>query len=177
MSDAWYYAEDEKICGPVSLEDLETVLSIVPDPYNLRVWKAGFPDWTGAGAVREVAALIRTPPPLPEKRNKQAGETKPPPLRPPLSVSQDSTAGNKNNSSTVKRRWSLKRAFIGGLLVMGLVFVLHLGMISAGNRPPDPWLSTDINPLELISHWIGFFAVGPLLFVVFAMIRNSFVTR
>lgn len=163
MSDGWYYAEDEKICGPISLENLATILSIVPDPYNLRVWKAGFWDWTVAGAVREVAALIRTPPPLPETRGKQASEIKPPPLRPPPFVSQNSTAGYKNGSSTAKRPWSLVNAAVWGLLVMFIVSAVH---------SPQPWPTVTGFNAEVASYWIGYFVVGPILFVVIAAIRN-----
>src|SRR5262245_22118297 len=82
MADVWYYAKDKKIVGPIPLENLEVILSMVPDPYNLRVWKVGFSDWTVAGAVKELA-------PLPGTRAKQASEIKPPPLPPrppPLDV-------------------------------------------------------------------------------------------
>jgi GYF domain 2 len=169
MSEGWYYAKDEKICGPISLENLETLLSIVPDPYNLRVWKAGFPDWTVAGAVKELAALIQTPPPLPEKRDKQASEIKLPPLNAPPPPSQNSTAGNKNSSSTVKRPWSLMRAALSGLLVMVVVSAVH---------SPIPWPTTVTGfNLELASYWIGYFAVGPILFVVVAAIRNLSIVR
>jgi hypothetical protein len=153
--------EDEKIVGPISLEDLENVLSIIPDPYNLRVWKAGFSDWTIAGAVREVAALIRTPPPLPETRRKEASEIQPPPPRP---TSQNSTADGKNSLSK-KRPWSLGRAAIWGLVAMGVVFLVKVMGIQAGTHA-DPWLTTDGNPAELASHWMAFFATGPVLFVV-----------
>ena len=115
MSDGWYYLEDGKIFGPIPLENLEVILSIVPNPHHLLVWKAGFSDWTIAGAV--LGALI---PPLPETRGKQASEIRPPPLRPPPPMSQNSTAGDINSSSTVKRRWSLVRAAIWGWVVAAI---------------------------------------------------------
>lgn len=78
MGDGWYYAKDEKIVGPIPLENLEVILSMVSDPYNLRVWRVGFSDWAAAGTVKEIAALIRTPPPLPETRGESASKTKSP---------------------------------------------------------------------------------------------------
>ena len=68
MSREWFYAHDEKIYGPISLEALGNFVTQVPEPHNLRIWKAGFPDWTMAGAVKEVAVLIRTPPPPAERK-------------------------------------------------------------------------------------------------------------
>src|SRR5262245_52791191 len=121
MSDHWFYADGEKIIGPISLEKLEHILSIVPEPHSLPIWKAGFSDWAVAGAVKEITALIRKPPPLPKAHRKQASEYEAPPL-----TAQNSTAGDKNSSSSVKRRWSLVRAAMWGLLVMGIVFAVKV---------------------------------------------------
>jgi hypothetical protein len=161
MSDGWFYAEAEKTVGPISLEELENILSIVPDPYNLRVWKAGLSEWTVAGSVKEVVSLIRTPPRLPETRRKQASEIKLPPLNAPPSKSQNPTAGIKSSSSSVKRPWSLLRAALSGLLVMVVVSAFH---------SPHPW--STVTNLETASHWIGYFAGVPILFVALAAIRN-----
>jgi hypothetical protein len=69
----------------------------------------------------------------------------------------------KKSSSSVKRPWSLMRAAMWGLLVMLVVSAVH---------SPYPWPTvTGCNP-ELASYWIGYFAVGPMLFVVLAIIRN-----
>jgi hypothetical protein len=45
---------------------MQILLSNVPDPRNLRVWKVGLKDWVRAGDVQELAALIQKPPPLPQ---------------------------------------------------------------------------------------------------------------
>jgi hypothetical protein len=121
MSDGWFYAENEKICGPMSLEELEKILSIVPDPYNLRVWKAGLSDWTVAGAVKEVASLIRTPPPLPKTPDgKQASEIKPPPVHSPPLNKQPAAGGVLANAApkTSKKDSDRRTAFLIALFIV-----------------------------------------------------------
>lgn len=54
---------------------------------------------------------------------------------------------------------------------MGIVLAVELLGIWAGTKIPDPWLS---RPTEFVAYWIGFFLVGPILFVVIASIRNAF---
>jgi hypothetical protein len=67
MSDGWHYAEGRKTVGPLTLTEMQRVLSKVSDPHNLLVWKAGFEDWERAGNVPELAELIYKPPPLPDQ--------------------------------------------------------------------------------------------------------------
>jgi GYF domain 2 len=65
VSDGWHYAEGRKTVGPLTLTEMQRVLSKVSDPHNLLVWKAGFEDWKRAGNVPELAKLSYKPPPLP----------------------------------------------------------------------------------------------------------------
>jgi hypothetical protein len=76
MSDGWYYADDGAPKGPMSLDDLGRVLSVMHDPSSAMVWRAGFQGWQKAADVAEIAARIFKPPPLP-----------PPPL-PPRPISR-----------------------------------------------------------------------------------------
>jgi hypothetical protein len=66
MTKDWHYAEGEKTVGPLDLKEMQSVLSEISDPRNLRVWKPGFKDWERAGNVPELAELIHKPPPLPQ---------------------------------------------------------------------------------------------------------------
>jgi hypothetical protein len=66
MSNGWHYAEGEKTVGPLDLKALQTVLSSVPDPHSLLVWKAGFKGLVPAKDVLELVELISKPPPLPK---------------------------------------------------------------------------------------------------------------
>jgi GYF domain 2 len=65
VSDGWHYAEGQKTVGPLTLTEMQRVLSKVAEPRNLLVWKAGFEEWKRAGNVPELAQLIYKPPPLP----------------------------------------------------------------------------------------------------------------
>jgi hypothetical protein len=78
----------------------------------------------------------------------------------------------------VQQRWSLLRAALYGILLMLLVFGVHLLGIWAGTKEPDPWLNAIDVPLpSFVAHWIGYFALGPILFVVIAVIRNAFARK
>src|SRR5262245_5872259 len=71
MADNWYYAAGDKSVGPLSLADLTTILSRVPNAKDVLVWRPGFEQWERAATVAEFAASVIKPP-------------KPPPLPPPL---------------------------------------------------------------------------------------------
>jgi hypothetical protein len=58
MSDAWYYAEDGAAKGPMPFGDLVHVLSVVRDPADVLVWRAGFQSWTRAADVAELATRL-----------------------------------------------------------------------------------------------------------------------
>src|SRR5262245_62148783 len=74
-ANGWYYAEGQKTFGPVDLKDLQVVLSRLPDPRNLLVWKAGFEGWQHAGNVPELAQFIHKPPPLPQTSSQPRTKT------------------------------------------------------------------------------------------------------
>lgn len=62
MSDVWYFADEGTPRGPMSLSDLVRVLSVVHNPGDALIWRAGFHGWTKASDVSEV---VLRPPPLP----------------------------------------------------------------------------------------------------------------
>jgi GYF domain 2 len=161
--DEWYYSENDKPAGPVSLQQLKAELYKRPDWKRELVWHTGANNWVEAGALPELAA---TPPPLPIKKIDAA---------PPTSSSVI-TPKDQPKRGGVRKRWSLTRSAFFGLLLMGVVFVVHLLGIWAGTKPPDPWLDiTRVDPVLFAAHWIGYFLPAPILFVVIALIQNLFV--
>jgi Protein of unknown function (DUF2569)/GYF domain 2 len=62
MSNVWYYAEGETSRGPMTLEELASVLSLVSQPNTVLVWRPGFESWQRAEDVKEVAASLFKPP-------------------------------------------------------------------------------------------------------------------
>jgi len=77
----------------------------------------------------------------------------------------------------MRKRWSLWRAALYGLLLMLFAFTVHILGLWAGTKPPDPWLSSDVPLHMLLPHWIAYFMPGPILFVIVAAIRNMFVRK
>jgi Protein of unknown function (DUF2569)/GYF domain 2 len=65
MSRFWYYAEGTETRGPITFDQLVKVLSLLPTPKGVLVWREGFDDWTAAENVREIAVKLIRPPPLP----------------------------------------------------------------------------------------------------------------
>ena len=51
---------------PLDSAELQILLTKVPDPRNLWVWKVGLKDWIRAGDIQELAAFIHKPPPFPQ---------------------------------------------------------------------------------------------------------------
>src|ERR1700690_1616977 len=67
MDDIWYYAEGEKIVGPVTFGDLTSILYRVSGAGAVLVRRPDFADWKAASAVPELARHIFRPPPLPKE--------------------------------------------------------------------------------------------------------------
>lgn len=65
MGDVWYYAEDDKTVGPLSLSELTAALNSRRGARDVLVWKADFADWKPAGSVAELANHLTEPPPPP----------------------------------------------------------------------------------------------------------------
>jgi hypothetical protein len=77
----------------------------------------------------------------------------------------------------MRERWGLLRAASYGFVAMMVVFAFDIAGIRLGSRAPDPWLNINIVPYELIGYWGGYFASGPILFVLIAAVRNLFVKK
>jgi hypothetical protein len=69
MSDLWYCVEDGQQLGPVQLADLKRVVSTTANAESILVWTNGFPDWKRAADVKELASIVRRPPPIPSKQS------------------------------------------------------------------------------------------------------------
>jgi Protein of unknown function (DUF2569)/GYF domain 2 len=65
MSDVWYYAGEREAVGPMSLDDLVRAISVMHEPREAIVWRAGFAGWEKAVNVSEVAQRAFRPPPFP----------------------------------------------------------------------------------------------------------------
>jgi hypothetical protein len=66
MRDGWFYNENGKPTGPVSIDALVAFIRKQPDPHNVLVWNTGHQDWRRAKDVPEIAELIFKPPPIPK---------------------------------------------------------------------------------------------------------------
>ena len=64
MSEFWYYIEDNETRGPIALDQLIKLLSQLPTPRGVFVWREGFDDWKAAENVREIVEKLIRPPPL-----------------------------------------------------------------------------------------------------------------
>jgi hypothetical protein len=64
MNGFWYYAEGNETRGPIAFDQLLELLSHLPTPRGVLVWRDGFDDWTAAESVREIAEKLIRPPPL-----------------------------------------------------------------------------------------------------------------
>jgi Protein of unknown function (DUF2569)/GYF domain 2 len=64
MLEPWYYAEGEDTRGPISAVDLVALLSKIPDPRTVMIWRHGFEEWKPTDEVPEIARQVVRPPPL-----------------------------------------------------------------------------------------------------------------
>ena len=63
MAHEWFYAEDERSVGPLSLDALTDALRRMAEPGKTLVWHAGLEDWRPARDVSELAGRIDQGPP------------------------------------------------------------------------------------------------------------------
>lgn len=54
MADEWFYVENGKSLGPVSIEELRRMMAVVKDEPRL-VWSAGMPEWVDARLLPQFA--------------------------------------------------------------------------------------------------------------------------
>ena len=60
----WYYAEGDETRGPIAFDQLIKLLSQLPTPRGVLVWREGLTGWTAAENVREIVEKLIRPPPL-----------------------------------------------------------------------------------------------------------------
>jgi hypothetical protein len=86
MNEFWYYTEGNETRGPIAFDQLIKLLSQLPTPKGILVWRQGFADWTAAENVREIVDNLIRPPPLMPRQSVTASEavaeTTTPPQRP-----------------------------------------------------------------------------------------------
>ena len=51
---AWWYVENGRRVGPVSLEELQATVQGMPEPHNVLIWNEGFTTWRRFGEVDEL---------------------------------------------------------------------------------------------------------------------------
>jgi GYF domain 2 len=136
MVDVWYYAQNDKSVGPLSLADLTSILSRVSDIKDVLVWRNGFEHWKRAADVPELAAPVLRPPPLPPR---------PPPLgsEPQLRalLSEVSAVSTPVASEKPASRWGKSAKGIVSFLVIMTAFAIARSISqhsSSQTSPPDP---------------------------------------
>jgi hypothetical protein len=78
LLELWYYADGEETRGPISAVNLVALLSKMPDPRTVMIWRHGFEDWKPTHEVPEIARqVVRPPPSRPKVRPPPANVRKP----------------------------------------------------------------------------------------------------
>ncbi|MCM2287710.1 MAG: DUF4339 domain-containing protein [Sulfuritalea sp.] len=62
----WYYCKNGKQAGPVTLDELKSMVASGDLAETLSVWKVGTPAWIRIGKAPELVSSIPTPPRLPD---------------------------------------------------------------------------------------------------------------
>src|SRR5258708_7316129 len=65
MNEFWYYVEGSETRGPITFDRLIKMLSLMPSPRGVLVWREGFEDWKFAENISEIVEKLIRPPPLP----------------------------------------------------------------------------------------------------------------
>lgn len=75
MADIWYFADGGGPKGPFSFKQLVEVLSEIRNPEQILIWRHGLEEWRPLDQVREIAAELLRPPPLPQVLTPYSSET------------------------------------------------------------------------------------------------------
>ena len=59
MATAWYYALDGESRGPISTEELKTLITSGRLTHNDYIWRKGLVEWVAVSKVRDLAALVQ----------------------------------------------------------------------------------------------------------------------
>ncbi len=122
MNDVWYYAQDDKSVGPLTLDELRVVLSTVSGTKTILVWQRRFSNWVKAEEVPELAAFVLKPPPLPSLSPSV------PPF--PLALPPDLIVPTGAQSSSPQRRkftGSIVSVTLIVMVIMGARYLTHSG--------------------------------------------------
>src|SRR6266404_5014785 len=98
MSEFWYYAIGNETRGPVAFDQLIKLLSQLPTPRGVLVWREGFADWKAAENISEIVERLIRPPPLPSSVTARSEER----FR-AASDSKDAAADHEGLDDTVAR--------------------------------------------------------------------------
>jgi hypothetical protein len=125
MDNTWYYAKGDKSVGPISLSDLQAMLSRVSNASSVLVWRDGFATWTRAGSIPELASYVVKPPPLPVSSRGRLEAT--PPIN--FSPNHSGVAAAAGDGSTNLHPWRRYFARMMDLYIFMLVFFFVLGVV------------------------------------------------
>lgn len=81
MTDAWFYVQNGKQSGPISLDELRGVLSKHANVENFFVWRPGFQDWAHVNRVTELTPYLKLAPTGPPPLDRPRKETQPPEIK------------------------------------------------------------------------------------------------
>ena len=172
MNGFWYYAEGRETRGPITFDQLIALLSQLPTPRGVLVWRDGFTDWTEAENVREIAEKLIRPPPL-----RRRSSAIPPPVPEgsgDFVEDYQEQFSRKKISVQAGKKWSLWRAALTGFLIYLAIYVLGTTINNRWDRELA-WLNG--RPGQVIGYFGAQFLLLPLVFVVIAIIRNLWVRR
>lgn len=72
----YYFAIDGEQKGPISIQELEKLISSGEIKHNTQLWHTNLSEWQNAANVDEIVHLFSTPPPIPQlKKSKTIHET------------------------------------------------------------------------------------------------------
>jgi hypothetical protein len=131
MSNAqWYYSQDGKPVGPITLVELSRLVSERRVAMTDLVWSEGLPDWRPASAVDALVAASPRPAPLTPGPTPHAGPAYPQPQWGPVQYATPQPSGESHQGMAVA-------GFICSLLfpLLGLIFswIALAGMKRTGN--------------------------------------------
>ncbi len=155
----WHVVMDGEQYGPLSRPQ---VLEYLHDERLLGsdlIWRPGFSEWK---SISEVADLWQPP---------KRGSLRPPPI--PAPAEQPERSDNQINATTTNTKWSIWKAANAGLLVSVLPLSLQIANGRGFELASLAQTASAATILQLAGQVLG----APLLFVIIALVRNTFRWR
>jgi hypothetical protein len=159
MNEIWYYAEGDETRGPIAFDQLIRILSQLPTPKGVLVWREGFKDWTAAENVREIIEKLIRPPPLRPRS----------PAAAPAETAVDDTIARYKSQDTPA---NAEPAGIGGwlgLLAFGLVAGTLKSVVKAGQLWSSADMSTAFRKFPAFANGALMLDLGYLLLFILAI--------